>query len=314
MGIKVSVLCTAYNQEDYIEETLKGFVNQKTDFKFEVLINDDCSTDNTKNIIKKYQQLYPNIIKPIYQVENQYSKNVFITKDILLPLAKGKYIALCEGDDYWIDCLKLQKQCDYMDSHENCSLCIHNSIQVDSMSNFVCNHIITDTDSNIDCEKVLLGGGRFCMTNSIMAPRDLALSIPDYGTRYYDYVWQAYFASRGETYCFSEYMSAYRLNAKGSWSEEMNKNNSMKHVKFIDEQISFYNSFNIDSEFRFDSIIKKLKSNLYIKRALILKNPSSIDGFDIDFKRVDKRLKIKYLILKISPALYNLLAKKRKWI
>ena len=116
--ILVSIITLAYNHESYIRECLDGILMQKTSFKFELLIHDDASTDNTANIIREYEIKHPNIIKPIYQIENQYSKGVPIGGTYLYPRAKGKYIALCEGDDYWTDPLKLQKQVDILEEHE----------------------------------------------------------------------------------------------------------------------------------------------------------------------------------------------------
>ena len=121
----VSVCTLAYNHEPYIRECLDGILMQKTNFAFELLIHDDASTDGTADIIREYEAKYPDIIKPIYQTENQYSKGVKINATIQFPRAKGKYIALCEGDDYWTDPLKLQKQVDFMEANPNCSLCCH---------------------------------------------------------------------------------------------------------------------------------------------------------------------------------------------
>ena len=113
----VSIICLTYNQAQYIRKTLEGFVMQKTNFPIEILIHDDASTDETADIIREYENKYPQIIKPIYQQENQYSKKVAIGATYIYPKVKGKYIALCEGDDYWIDPLKLQKQVDFLESH-----------------------------------------------------------------------------------------------------------------------------------------------------------------------------------------------------
>lgn len=127
MQVMVSVLCTAYNHGAFIEKTIEGFIKQKVNFSYEILINDDASLDDTAEKIRKYEEQYPNIIKGIYQKENQYSKGVKITKEILLPRANGKYIALCEGDDYWIDENKLQIQFDYMEANPNCTFCFGNA-------------------------------------------------------------------------------------------------------------------------------------------------------------------------------------------
>lgn len=123
--VMVSVICLTYNHESYIRQCLDGFVMQKTDFAFEAIVHDDASTDHTAEIIREYEEKYPNIIKPIYQDENQFSKNSPFLETYVLPKLKGKYIALCEGDDYWTDPLKLQKQVDYMEEHEDCVMCVN---------------------------------------------------------------------------------------------------------------------------------------------------------------------------------------------
>jgi glycosyltransferase involved in cell wall biosynthesis len=112
----VSVCCITYNHEPYIEDALEGFLIQETDFPFEILIHDDASTDRTADIIGQYEAAYPNLIKPIYQLQNQWSKGIR-PELINLKRAKAKYIAFCEGDDYWTDPLKLQKQVDFLEAN-----------------------------------------------------------------------------------------------------------------------------------------------------------------------------------------------------
>lgn len=126
----VSILCACYNHESFIEDALNGFLMQRTDFPFEVIINDDASTDGSVEIINKYARLYPKIIKPILQTENQYGKGIkafFFTSGE----AKGKYFALCEGDDYWLDETKLQAQADFLDEHPSFSLCGHDAFVIE---------------------------------------------------------------------------------------------------------------------------------------------------------------------------------------
>lgn len=121
----VSICCITYNHAPYIEDTLEGFLNQETDFPFEILIHDDASTDHTTTIIKEYEVAYPKLIKPIYQAENQYSKGYKINSEFNFPRARGEYIALCEGDDYWTDPQKLQKQVHFLDEHNAFSMTTH---------------------------------------------------------------------------------------------------------------------------------------------------------------------------------------------
>ena len=126
--IRVSVICTAYNHEKYIAKALDGFVNQKTDFRYEVIVHDDASTDGTVAIIREYEKRYPDIIRVIYQTENQYSKGIRIMDDIIYPEITGEYVALCEADDYWINDNKLQMQVDFLDRNPSYSAVTHNSI------------------------------------------------------------------------------------------------------------------------------------------------------------------------------------------
>lgn len=123
----VSICCVTYNHDNYISDALDGFLMQKTNFSFEILIHDDASTDNTANIIREYEKKYPDIFKPIYQTENQKSKlGGGMNPTFNFPRAKGKYIAVCDGDDFWTDPLKLQKQVDYMENNAEFSMCCTN--------------------------------------------------------------------------------------------------------------------------------------------------------------------------------------------
>ena len=123
----VSIRCLVYNHEPYLRQCLDGFVMQKTNFAFEAIVHDDASTDNSAAIIREYAEKYPDIIKPIYETENQYSKKDGSLRRIMNEAIHpdAQYIAFCEGDDYWTDPLKLQKQVDFMTLHTECSLTYH---------------------------------------------------------------------------------------------------------------------------------------------------------------------------------------------
>ncbi len=114
----VSISCITYNHEPYIRDAIEGFLMQKTTFPVEILIHDDASTDKTADIVKEYEKRYPLLLKSIYQTENQYSQGIKPAK-FNRNRAKGKYYAICEGDDYWTDPLKLQKQVDFLEKNQD---------------------------------------------------------------------------------------------------------------------------------------------------------------------------------------------------
>lgn len=133
----VSIICAAYNHEMYIEDALKGFLLQKTDFPFVIIIHDDASEDSTAEIISKYATKYPKIIKPILQKNNQFGRLKMQMLMNLINSVPTKYIAICEGDDYWINEEKLQTQYDLMETDLETSICIHNAIRKNVISNEV---------------------------------------------------------------------------------------------------------------------------------------------------------------------------------
>ena len=126
--ILVAIHCLVYNHEPYLRDCFEGFVMQKTNFRFVAVVHDDVSTDNSAAIIREYSEKYPDIFRPIYETENQWSKPDGSLERIMnaaIDATGAKYIAMCEGDDYWIDPYKLQKQVDYMEAHPEYSMCFH---------------------------------------------------------------------------------------------------------------------------------------------------------------------------------------------
>lgn len=235
-SIKVSIICLVYNHEKYLRQCLDGFIKQKTNFAYEVIIHDDCSIDNSRAIIEEYYKLYPEIIVPIFEKENMYSKGKKIIPEIMLPKARGEYFALCEGDDYWIDENKIQKQYDFMKTHDKYSLCVHNANIVNVNSKKIGKIKTSSKSREINIVDVIVGGGGFISTNSIFAPMKLAKSLPPYLKNFsLDYIWQIYLASQGKTYCFKEYMSAYRKGVPNSWTQ---KNTSVNKKVEMNEKIN----------------------------------------------------------------------------
>ena len=126
--ILVAIHCLVYNHEPYLRDCFEGFVMQKTNFRFVAIVHDDCSTDHSADIIREYEAKYPDIFRPIYETENQYSKpdgSLGRIMNAAIDATGAKYIAMCEGDDYWTDPYKLQKQVDFLEKHPEYALCCH---------------------------------------------------------------------------------------------------------------------------------------------------------------------------------------------
>ena len=270
----VSIICNTYNHEKYIKDALDGFIMQKTSFGFEVLIHDDASTDMTAKIIREYEKNHPQIIKPIFQTENQYSKSIPISLTFNYPRIKGKYIAICEGDDYWTDKYKLQKQFDAMELHPEIDMCAHAANVVDSDTKKIINKIApSDSDAVFKPENVILGGGSFVSTNSLFFRKSLINTLPEFRkVLMLDYTLQIHGSLRGGMLYLKDNMSNYRSLSTNSWTRTMNSNPE-KYYKHIKKEIKMLETLDLETNYMYtDTIYKKLKNVkiefLYLKRFL----------------------------------------------
>lgn len=246
----VSVCCLVYNHEKYLKKCLDGFVMQKTNFKFEVLIHDDASIDKSADIIREYEKKYPDIIKPIYQTENQYSKGIKISSTFLFPRAKGKYLAWCEGDDYWCDEYKLQRQYDVMEHNPNCSICVHEVYDINEEGKYIGSkhppYIIEKNEFSLNDYLNFITDGAFhpFQTSSYFIQKEVIdddlyenLDLSPVGDV------RLVFASlaNGNLYYLNNGMSCYRNNSIESWSNRVLSNKVLwkKHqqdlIKFLDK-------------------------------------------------------------------------------
>lgn len=264
--IIVTVICTAYNHEPYIRQCLEGFIMQKANFPFEVLINDDASTDKTADIIREYEKKYSGIIKPFYQTENQYSKRNFPFENILLPRARGKYIALCEGDDYWIDPLKLQKQIDFLESHQEYGLiCTQRQYLCDWNNRYKKSRFLNKfVDEDISFEQLLL-------LNSIPTPttlfkKSLCLEylkeIPEDSKHWLmgDYPLWLHLSYLSKVRKFANFTAVYRIR-KESLSHSSNIKKKLDFLKSRHEiLIYFIEKCKVPIDFKNEVILKSLRS------------------------------------------------------
>ena len=254
--VGVSIICNAYNHENYIRDALDGFVMQKTDFYFEILIHDDASTDKTAKIIQEYERKYPDIIKPVYQKVNQYSIDGI--GRFQYSRVKGKYIAICEGDDYWTDPLKLQKQYDMMESHPGIDLCAHAAVKIDAKTKKRIGYVTPSKENSIlSAEQVIAGDGGYFATCSLFYRVELAQKIPLFRQIIdYDYTLQIHGALRGGVFYLSECMGVYRCNVPASWTTRIRYDYHMRTIHY--QKINrMFEQLNQDTNFKYEKIISR---------------------------------------------------------
>lgn len=235
-NVVLSICCLTYNHEPYITRAIEGFLMQETDFPIEILIHDDASTDGTAEIIRSYEERHPDLIKPIYQTENQYSKGVKPTATFNLPRAKGKYIALCEGDDYWTDPHKLQKQVEYLDNHLECSMCFHNAInlQPDGSSQDYVRRFGIRIKPKYSLTDVLTRN--FIPTCSVVLRNELIDEFPQeaYETPATDTLLHVILAQKGRLGYIDEKWAVRRVHPGGVWSRKSKTESAHGNIRCLE--------------------------------------------------------------------------------
>lgn len=265
----VSICCATYNHEEYIEDALKGFLMQECDFKYEILIHDDASTDKTAEIIRRYEKQYPEKIFPIYQIENQYSQGKKYS-DLNYERVRGKYVAICEGDDCWIDKTKLSKQIKLMESNPAYGLCFHPAVQLNLTNNTKKNiGEYLDKDGVVSIEDIIIKRYGMIPTASLLMTKRILDKVLDYKKdRHYLTVGDLYFQifgglDNGALY-INNVMSMYRFFTSNSWS--MHQLSSTKNqIKHIIAMAKSFQELNSIAEYKYNyafhlSTIKRIFS------------------------------------------------------
>jgi glycosyltransferase involved in cell wall biosynthesis len=286
MSIIVSVSCITYNHAPYIRACLDGFLMQKTSFVFEILIHDDCSTDGTREIIEEYSKKYPDIIFPIFQTENQYSKGVRgMMARFNFPRSRGKYIALCEGDDYWSDPYKLQRQVDFLEANTDFSICFHNMKILNESNPSAIEFTNSKDQESVSSILDLASKGNFMFTASVVfkKPKD---GFPNWLTDLPigDYAIHLFNAQFGKIKFLDQVMGVYRIHAGGVWG-------SFSKEKLYDRWIPMLEQ--LQDKFS-DEVNKTLRAQ---------KIYSLLDVYMISFEKKDnkKANEVMSLIMKVNP-------------
>ncbi len=309
----VSVYCLAYNHEKYIRDALEGFVSQKTNFPYEVFVHDDASTDNTAEIIREYANKYPQIIIPIIQKENQYSKGVPILRSCIYPLMKGKYIAVCEGDDYWCDDRKLQVQVDWLEDHPEYAFCVHNTKLINCLNGKerLINNCREDRD--ISTEEIIQWKGNLFHTSSYMFRamyKDIPHELLIRGVG--DYPKSVYFATCGKVRYIGKVMSVYRFMVTGSWSMRRYKSidNNKVSIDHYQDRIIMLKNLDKFTEGKYTEciydVIRRNEFNILFKKNDLRNIQKNYPEY---YKNMNLKIKIRMIINYFCPTIIRLFNK-----
>lgn len=299
----VSIQVLVYNHEPYLRQCLDGIVKQKTKFNFEAIVHDDASSDKSADIIRDYANKYPNIIKPIYETENQYINGYEHMGKILLPYIRGKYVAFCEGDDYWTDPNKLQQQVEIMESHPECYMCLHrvDSVQEDGSPinyPFPRNEMKTGIINSRQLVKLTW----IFQTTCFMFRREVyelfrnqPLTIKKVLREFEDLKLYFFFANLGPAYYLNKSMSVHRDSSKGSWSLKQKEKSKTAKLKTFNEIIEFYKLYDEYTHKKYHDILDYRINIAKIKAQLAIGNR----------KGAFKGVKLKHSLYFISGSLKN---------
>lgn len=307
--IKVTIGCITFNQATYISEAIDSFLMQETTFDYEIIIHDDASTDGTAEIVKKYADKFPDKIIAILQEENQYSKKVKISKTFIYPIARGKYFALCEGDDFWTDKKKLQKQYDYMEANPLCSMCIHDALIVsaDRKIEFP-SCVLSERECDFNIEDAIMGLGIKAVTNSFFYRMDmLKQETPNFVklAPAGDFALPIRSALTGYIHYIPEQMSAHRMLAKNSFSATMGTGSKSieRWKKFYDRQEASLNSLDEYTDYKYSNLIKKSLEEQKFRNYIMTRNKEKLkeEPYVSMLKNLRTKEKFKYYF----PLVFN---------
>lgn len=239
----VTIRCMTYNHEKYISKAIESFLSQVTNFPFEIVIHDDASTDKTADIIREYEKKYPTILKPIYEKDNLWSKHDGSINKIMDKYIHGRFVAFCEGDDYWCDEGKLQKQYDYMVKHEECVLCCHNTIVHDineiennqKFNEWTKIHPLTD-------EEIFFGWN--VHTSSYFLRRELLYAIDIFNTRFGDYVILTVSRYKGVIVALPDVMSVYNSHVPAGATARYYSTDNAVRIETIKSRKNYLMEYN----------------------------------------------------------------------
>ena len=269
----VNIICRTYNHENYIKKAISSFLEQITEFDFKIIVYDDASTDGTKEILKSLKAIHPNKIELILSETNYYELGELGELEVHRMISSkvdSKYIAFCEGDDYWIDKFKLQfqfnfleKNPDYFSSAHRAIIVNLSNIKIGLLGPYLLRRVLSTSE-------IIRNGGGYLATNSIFIKSEIYLSYPInfLGFPIGDHPIQILMSLYGKVHYTTRLMSAYRNRTPGGWTDRISNLNFKDYLDVNHRFISMYQSINEYSKFQFNYEFKSLEAKLNIERLL----------------------------------------------
>lgn len=295
----VSVFCTTYNQKKYITRCLDSLTGQKTDFAYEIIVRDDASTDGTSDIVREYAGRFPDKIVPFILPENMYQRGLGnVSYEQMFRMSRGKYVAICEGDDFWTDDCKLQKQVDFMESHPEYALCGHAAYFAAEDGTIMKDKLFRPSQISRDLSTEDIIGNWTMATCSLLFRKSCRpdIIIPFQGKCINaDYAQMVYLSLKGKVYYMNELMSAYRMSSNGSVSQKANrdrdffKSKTLSFVEMLDRLDAY-------TDGRFSDVITRRKRVTLFHMYLGLGDTKNLKQYRDVAHSVGFRTRIRYLL------------------
>lgn len=293
-NVKISVAMIAYNQEKFVRQAVESVLNQKTKIPFEIVIGEDCSTDKTRQICIEYQNKYPNMIKLLLHEKNVGAKE---NTRRVFDNCSGEYMAFLECDDYWIDDTKLQKQIDFLETHNNYVAVVHNSYLLDYQTKKKERFSKKHMNGEISIKKVIIWDGVFHISSMVARAAYIKNRVHfEYSEGIIgDYPVALWLAIKGKIYFMKDIMSVYRYLTPGSWSEGALMDSRNQEVLEILDKFSQYTNN------EYDKYVTRRKDFMLIGRYLLQNDVRNLKKIGIarilSIYRWDKALYIMLFII-----------------
>ena len=311
-NIEITIVVMTFNHKNYIEQAIQSILSQKIDVDFKILIHDDCSDDGTYEILLDLQRRNPNKITIIHQQSRKFLSEGFnlMLLNYVVPNIDTRYVAYCDGDDYWIDENKLKKQYEFMIANPDYSLCFHSAYQLRPNNDLSSKWFIKE-EGDLDIKDIISENTGVCIaTSSIFMKAEIFKAFPNWRIQYpvEDVPLYIHAALNGKIHRLKDIMCVYRQFASGSWSLQ-NKNNCEKTINHLTKMSDSIRLFDEETDGKYHTLVLAQISGYDFRIALLKKDFSKI--FDKKYKRIFKTLRFReklslYMQYKM-PSIYSLI-------